>query len=1239
MSATDDADDPRAYGPDSFIHLDVTSAYSRLASPNSPLEYVTALTRQFPLNERTPVDQPRPAIALADYGLQSAVKMAVACARAGVEHLCGLRVRLVPEASWHPWAEQPCELLLLAGDVEAWLALVALHNRGHLNGADFRGPRLDLQDLEELCGGELICLTGPPLVGVLAPTLERCADPSNPVEAFALTRRLSELFPDRLYLEISYHGHPREKVVNRALMALSNRFDLPLVATNAVQYARRQDAQAAAVLQAMRANRRTEDSTGVPAGGFGERELPIVSSASTVVKAQAYLRAPAEMHRLFAQVPQALAATVEIRDRLHFRLPLASDQPPEERYGPAWLFGLGPALDSDDQRLSQVVTRTLAERFDAEGRSTPSAEVTARANGEVDDLCRAGLAELMLTAYDLAQFCQQHAIPLAARGSATSSLVAWCLGLVELCPLDYDLDGQVFVHDGRGDLPDLDLEISSLHEPIVSAYLARYGVERLSSTTPSPTGLPALGTLRLGIHVSLGARQAVRSVGAALGLDPIALNSLARQVPLLSSPGAIEQVMTRAPELGGGLAATFEPGQTILRIAAQLEGLPQRAGAHPSAYAVSFLGPGALSWLPAQWVSADRPGTSRFGGPRHLAVAGLEQSDADTLAHPSAPAPNLVGADETGDDEDDTVEINDILRTAAGIPGGPVLVSGFDKADFEALGVPRLDISTSTAMATFGSARLSERLSDELKQGAWQLLAAGDTRCISQVETPGMQALLRRVRDASEGSPRPALASLEDMAQLLALWRPGAFGKDREQAYLTARFGTQRLALIHPGLAPILVPTHGELLYADQVIQILSIFGFTHAWADRYRRALATGRRAERYSMERELKDAARLRRWTDEQLNAILALLQEHAGYLYAHGHALALAQHVFQQACLKLDPATAPIFFAEVLNNGGSAHYGLGAAVEEARQWGVLLLPPCINRSADRYTVVDPDALELLTAAGASSISGAIRVPLTAIRGLGAETVRHILQMRAVFGPFTSLLDFVRRMEPQQISRRELQVLIRLGAFSFTGRSRAQLALIEQIYASAGELLRSTDRDPATVVPLEDELPDLLGAHTTVVEWPPERVAADELAHLGYFVVPNDVQQNALRIAEEFSTLDIAALAGQQHNTVVSIAGVITTLRIRQTKKGEQMAWLTLTDGTGAIECAIFPNAFARLGEPTALLREGAFLVASGKLAHEETTGTKLWINSVTRLGGSGARQEALRAALEYRQADPAA
>jgi hypothetical protein len=89
------------------------------------------------------------------------------------------------------------------------------------------------------------------------------------------------------------------------------------------------------------------------------------------------------------------------------------------------------------------------------------------------------------------------------------------------------------------------------------------------------------------------------------------------------------------------------------------------------------------------------------------------------------------------------------------------------------------------------------------------------------------------------------------------------------------------------------------------------MLGFDFAFADRFRRALATGRRAQRIAMEREMKKAAQLRRWTDEQFNALLGLLQEHAGYLYGHGHALALAQHVLSQACAKVNSATAAAFF----------------------------------------------------------------------------------------------------------------------------------------------------------------------------------------------------------------------------------------------------------------------------------------------------------------------------------------
>jgi DNA polymerase III alpha subunit len=114
------------------------------------------------------------------------------------------------------------------------------------------------------------------------------------------------------------------------------------------------------------------------------------------------------------------------------------------------------------------------------------------------------------------------------------------------------------------------------------------------------------------------------------------------------------------------------------------------------------------------------------------------------------------------------------------------------------------------------------------------MIEAADTRCIGQVESPGFQALLRRVRDASRDGPAagPAISSLEQLAQLLALWRPGAAGQGAEAAYLAARFGGQRPAYFHPALAGVLDPTHGALLYADQIAEMVCLLGFDFASAD-----------------------------------------------------------------------------------------------------------------------------------------------------------------------------------------------------------------------------------------------------------------------------------------------------------------------------------------------------------------------------------------------------------------------
>ena len=300
-------------------------------------------------------------------------------------------------------------------------------------------------------------------------------------------------------------------------------------------------------------------------------------------------------------------------------------------------------------------------------------------------------------------------------------------------------------------------------------------------------------------------------------------------------------------------------------------------------------------------------------------------------------------------------------------------------------------------------------------------------------------------------------------------------------------------------MAQVLSSTHGQLLYVDQLIALIRLLGFEHGWAERFRRTLAGGRRVvERNEVEQVLRAAASKRGWTSEQITGLLGLLYEHVGYLYNHGHALHLARRAYEQACLKVNPATVAAFVAEVLNNGGSAHYGLGAAVEEARQWGVVLLPPCVQRSTGRY-VVEDDALEQ----GESRSIGAVRVPLTAIRGLSPRTACHVQIARTVFGEFSSLLDFCRKVDRTLLTRQDLLVLIKLGAFAWTGLSRGQLALGDQYYAGAALLLRAADRDPSGAASIETDFAEGSAHFLDVEEWPPEVTAAFELAHLGFYTL----------------------------------------------------------------------------------------------------------------------------------------
>lgn len=346
-----------------FVHLDVETAFSAGGtSPSLPEDYVRALARQHPLDSRSS-DAERIYLAIADYGLHSAVKTALACARAGIEHIVGLRVRIVAERGLRPWSEQPRELVLLAMDDVGWTNIVQLTNIGHLCGGDWRGPRVDWRDLARHAEG-VVCLAGAPASsGLLGWCVEQADDPDEPREAMTMARRLADIYGDRLYVSLVFHRSPTDKVVNRGLLAIAQRLELAVVATNAVRVASPEDALAHTVLGAIRGGRRADGLMTQPGVGA---ELPML--ALDGVRAQAYLKSAAAMWRLFGnQLPLALENTIEVARRCEFRLPIAELTAQDERYGPARLFGLQPAQDLFDQQLVEVVAEALPRQLRGDG--------------------------------------------------------------------------------------------------------------------------------------------------------------------------------------------------------------------------------------------------------------------------------------------------------------------------------------------------------------------------------------------------------------------------------------------------------------------------------------------------------------------------------------------------------------------------------------------------------------------------------------------------------------------------------------------------------------------------------------------------------------------------------------------------------------------------------------------------------------------------------------------------------
>ncbi len=436
----------------------------------------------------------------------------------------------------------------------------------------------------------------------------------------------------------------------------------------------------------------------------------------------------------------------------------------------------------------------------------------------------------------------------------------------------------------------------------------------------------------------------------------------------------------------------------------------------------------------------------------------------------------------------------------------------------------------------------------------YALLTRGDTIGVFQFESEGMRRALAQVK--------PTL--FEDLIALGALYRPGPM--DNIPSYAARKHGRERVDCLHPMLEPILKPTYGIIIYQEQVMQIAQVMaGYSLGEADLLRRAMGKKIKAEMDAQTERFVDGAVRNGVERGQAGHIFRLVEKFAGYGFNRSHAAAYALVAYQTAWMKAHHPAA--FFAATMAFDMADTDKLKLLVDDCRRSGVQLRGPCLNRSGADFTLEDGAA------------GPAVRYALGALKGVGVAAMADMVRERDSGGPFRSIEDWVGRIDPQGLNKRQVEALAAAGAFDSLWHERASLhagadVLLAAAQAAARERaegqggLFGAAGDAAAHVPLRPVPPWRLG----------ERLAREREAFGFYFSGhPVEAQAAVLEAHGVVASSEVLERRGSPDSgrQPVMMAGLVEDHRWRTPMgKGPDRRFLLLdlSDGAGSWSASCF-------------------------------------------------------------------
>ncbi len=511
-----------------FTHLHLHTEYSLL---DGTARISDIITRAKQLGMRS--------VAITDHGVMYGVadfyRKAV---EDGLKPIIGCEVYVAPGnmTDKTKTMKEYSHLILLAKDNAGYKNLMRLSSLAFTEGF-YHKPRIDYDILEKYNEG-LICMSA-----CLSGDIPRMVLSSDMEAAEKLAKRLKSIFGDDFYLELQDHYLPEQKQVNAALIEMSKRISIPLVATNDVHYTGREDAEAQDVLLCVQTRSFVEDEDRMK---FGTEEF--------------YMKSGEEMAELFKHAPEAIENTKKIADKCNVTMDFNSIHLP--------VFETPEGRNHSDY-LKEICYSGLEERYEK-----VTDDLKQRLDYELQVIDRMGFTDYFLIVWDFIKFARDNGITVGpGRGSAAGSLAAYALRITDIDPIEYNLLFERFLNPERISMPDIDIDFCiERRQEVIDYVVKKYGEDRVAQ-------IITFGTL--------GAKQVIRDVARAQKLPLADADRIAKMVPF-----ALKMTIQRAMQENIRLKMEYDTRPEIKKLldtAMKLEGIPRHASTHAAGVVISNL--------------------------------------------------------------------------------------------------------------------------------------------------------------------------------------------------------------------------------------------------------------------------------------------------------------------------------------------------------------------------------------------------------------------------------------------------------------------------------------------------------------------------------------------------------------------------------------------------------------------------------------------------------------------------